>query len=70
MTTFNGLNSSAANHVQSFQEHSLLLTTQSLGALGILFIDLTIKPPSGFEPENSRLVIDKHLTHYSFILTK
>ena len=40
------------------------------GIPGTLLIDLTTKPPSGFESANSWLVVCKQLIHYSFILTK
>ena len=33
-------------------------------------INLTIKPPSGFEPANPRLIIGKQLNNYSFILAR
>ena len=38
---------------QSFQENSLFLTTKPLGGPGTHLIDLTTKPPSGFESANS-----------------
>ena len=40
------------------------------GVPGTLLIDLTTKPPSGFESANSWLAVCKQLIHYSFILTK
>ena len=49
------------NLVQPFQGDSLLLTSKSLGISGTLLIDLTMKPPSVFEPANHGLVIGKNL---------
>ena len=37
----------------AISRNSLLLTTMSLGVRGTLLIDLTTKPPSGFESANS-----------------
>ena len=51
------------NPVQSFQGDSLLLTAKFLGVPGKLLIDLAMKPPVGFEPVITELLID----HYSFI---
>ena len=57
------------NPVQSFQGDTLVLATKSLGLSGTLLIDLTMKPTSGFELANPRLVIGKHvinsLLHHS-----
>ena len=47
--------------VEPFQGHCLLLTSNSLGVPGALLIDLSVKPPSGFETANPGLVIGKHL---------
>ena len=58
------------NPVQSFQGGSLLLTTTHLGVPGTLFIDLTMKPPSGVKPANPGLVIGKQIIHYSLILPR
>ena len=58
--------SKCLSYVQSFPGDSLLLTTESPGFLGTLLIDLTMKPLSGFEPPNPRLVIGKQLFQYSF----
>ena len=49
------------NPVQPFQRESLLLSTKPLGVPGTHLIDLTIKPPRGFEAANPGLVIGKHL---------
>ena len=40
------------------------------GIPATLLIDLTTKPPSGFESANSWLVVGKQLIHYTFILAK
>ena len=65
MAIFNGLNSNNS----TFIFISRRLTTESLGVLGTLSIDLTMKPSSGFEAANPGLVIDKQLIHYFFIIT-
>ena len=49
------------NPLLPFQGDSLLLTTKSLGVLGTLLIDLTMKQPSDFEPTKLGLVIGKHV---------
>ena len=54
------------NPVQTFQGNSLLVTTVSLGVPGTLFIDLTMKLPSGFKSVNPGLVIGKHLFYSLF----
>ena len=54
------------NPVQSFQGGSSLLTNKFLGLPGKLLIDLAMKPPGGFEPLITELVIN----HYSFITSK
>ena len=46
---------------RAISRRQLLLTTNSLEVPGTLLIDLTMKPPSGFEPTNPGLVIGKHL---------
>ena len=49
------------NPKHSFQVDSLLATTKLLGEHDTLWIDLTMKQPSGFESASPGLVIDKHL---------
>ena len=65
MAIFNGLNSNNSTFIFILRR----FTTESLGVLGTLSIDLTMKPPSGFEAANPGLVIDKQLIHYFFIIT-
>ena len=59
----------------SLNIYCLLLTTESLGVPGTLLIDLTMKPPSGFESVNPGLVIGKPLInslffHYKKVMYK
>ena len=49
------------NPKHSFQVGSLLATTKLLGEHDTLWIDLTMKQPSGFESTSPGLVIGKHL---------
>ena len=61
--------------MQTFQEDSLLVTTESLRVPGTLLIDLTMKLPSDFRSVNPGLVIGKHLFyslffHYNKVMYK
>ena len=63
------------NPVQSFQGDNLLITTEAVGVPGTLLIDLTMKPPIGFNSVNLGLVIGKVLTysllfHYNIAMYK
>ena len=64
------LNSNASTLYNHFKKGSLLLTTTPLGVPGTLFIDLTMKPPSGVKTANPGLVIGKQIIHYSLILPR
>ena len=60
MTTFKGLSSNPSTLYSHFKE-TVYYQPESLGVPSTLLIDLTMKPPSEFDPVNPELVIGKHL---------